>query len=213
MATPFTAYFMLEQTLGTRTTVGETPVRSMLHHWIEKAKTGDQAAFEKILILHERMVLATAQRLLPDAEDAKDAAQEVFLRLHRHLGRFRDDKDFIPWLYRMTVNICLDWKRRSRRSVPIDQIQEAADTSLDPEEALRAAQERALLIAALRRLPSRERLAIALRDLEGRSTAEVAGILGSSEGTVRSQISTGRAKIRRFVLERLGKRSGGGESD
>lgn len=188
-------------------------MRSMLRQWIEKAKTGDQAAFERILILHERMVLQTAQRLLLNVEDAKDAAQEVFLRLHRHLGRFHDDKDFIPWLYRMTVNICLDSKRRSKDNVSIEQTREVTDASLDPEQALRVAQERALLIAALCRLPGRERLAIVLRDLEGHSTAEVAGILGSSEGTVRSQISTGRAKIRKFVLEQLGKPPGGNKGD
>jgi RNA polymerase sigma-70 factor, ECF subfamily len=199
MAVPFTAHLMPEQTL--------------FREWIEKAKTGDQAAFERILILHERMVLRTTQRLLLNVEDAKDAAQEVFLRLHRHLGRFHDDKDFIPWLYRMTVNICLDWKRRSKDGISIEQILEAADASLDPEQALRLTQERALLVAALRRLPERERLAILLRDLEGHSTAKVAGILGSSEGTVRSQISTGRAKIRKFILEQLGKTPSGGKDD
>lgn len=102
-----------------------------------------------------------------------------------------------------TVNICLDSKRRSRRSIPIEQSREQTDGSLNPEQAMRAAQERSLVIDALRRLPERERLAIVLRDVEGRSTAEVAAALGSSETTVRSQISTGRAKIRKYVLERI----------
>jgi RNA polymerase sigma-70 factor (ECF subfamily) len=199
MAVPFTADFTLERTL--------------LRHWIEKAKSGDAAAFERIFVLHERMVLRTAQRLLMNIEDAKDAAQEVFLRLHRNLPRIREDKDLAPWLYRMTVNICLDAKRRSKPNVPIDQTREACDLSLDPEQALRRGQERALLTAALHLLGDRERAAIVLRDLEGCSTAAVAEILGSSEGTVRSQISTGRAKIRKFVLERLGRPLTGGKSD
>lgn len=190
MAISSTAPFLLEQTL--------------LRSWIHKARAGDQAAFERILAAHERIVLRTAQRLLANSEDAKDAAQEVFLRLHRKLGRFREEGEFVPWLYRMTVNICLDWKRRSKRAISIDQTLESADWSLNPEQALRAAQERALIVDALRRLPERERLAIVLRDLEGRSTGEVAGILGSAEATVRSQISTGRAKIRKYLFERIG---------
>lgn len=189
MAVPFTADFLLERTLHRRL--------------IEKAKRGDAAAFELIVLQHERMVLRTAQRLLLDGEAAKDAAQDVFLRLHRNLARFREDKELVPWLYRMTVNICLDERRRARPAVSIDQAPEPCDLALDPEQAVRAAEERALLTEALRQLPARERAAIVLRDLEGRSTAETADILGSSEGTVRSQISTGRVKIRNFVRQRL----------
>jgi|SRR5579875_341055 len=187
--------------------------QSLLRHWIEKAKAGDEEAFERILLAHERMVLRTAQRLLLDTEDAKDAAQEVFLKLHRKLGRFREDGDLGPWLYRMTVNVCLDSKRRGRAGMGIDETAEPRDTALGPEEALRAAQERQLLMTALRQLPERERAAIVLRDLEGCSTAEAADILGSSEGTVRSQISSARVKIKKFVAERLKRPGAGGEHD
>ncbi|HEX3681235.1 MAG TPA: sigma-70 family RNA polymerase sigma factor [Bryobacteraceae bacterium] len=193
----WTAAFMLEQ--------------SPLRHWIEQAKAGDASAFERIMVLHERMVLRTAQRLLMNAEDAKDAAQEVFLKLHKKLGRFREDKDLAPWLYRMTVNVCLDSKRRVRTGVPREQALEPRDGARGPEEAFRAAQERDLLQAALRQLSERERAAIVLRDLEGCSTAQAAAILGSSEGTVRSQISSARVKIRKFIAERLRRRGGGSD--
>jgi len=185
----WTGAFMLEQ--------------SLLRHWIEKARAGDAAAFERIMRLHERMVLRTAQRLLMNTEDAKDAAQEVFLKMHKNLGRFREDQYLAPWLYRMTVNVCLDSKRRAKACVPMEQAAEPRDSARGPEEALSATQERDLIKAALRQLPERERAAIVLRDLEGCSTAETAGILGSSEGTVRSQISTARVKIRKFVAAQL----------
>jgi RNA polymerase sigma-70 factor, ECF subfamily len=191
----WTGAFILEQTL--------------LRHWIERARAGDASAFERIMLLHERMVLRTAQRLLMNAEDAKDAAQEVFLKLHKNLGRFRDDEDLAPWLYRMTVNVCLDSKRRARAAVPMEQAAEPRDSARGPEEALHAIEERDLLQAALRQLPERERAAIVLRDLEGCSTAEAAAMLGSSEGTVRSQISTARVKIKKFIIGRLSRRGGG----
>lgn len=185
----------------------------MLRHYIQQAKGGDASAFERIILVHERMVLRTAQRLLLNAEDARDAAQEVFLKMHKNLGSFREEKALAPWLYRMTVNVCLDSKRRRRTGVPMEETAELRDSARDPEEALCAAEERELVKAALRQLPERERAAIVLRDVDGLSTAEAAAILGSSEGTVRSQISTARTKIRKFIAGRLSRPAMGGERD
>ncbi|MBV9760155.1 MAG: sigma-70 family RNA polymerase sigma factor [Acidobacteriaceae bacterium] len=183
--------------------------QNLLHHWIERARAGDSSAFERLMLLHEKMVLRTAQRLLLNTEDAKDAAQEVFLKLYKNLGRFRDDGDLAPWLYRMTVNVCFDSKRKVKAAIPIDCAPDSHDAAPDPEKTLRAAEQRRLVFSAIERLPERERAAVVLRDIEGCTTAEAAAILGSSEETVRSQISTARAKIRKFVAERLSKASGG----
>jgi RNA polymerase sigma-70 factor (ECF subfamily) len=171
------------------------------------AKAGDLASFEQIVALYERLVLRLAQRLLPNREMAQDAAQEVFLRLHGKLGKFREEKDLGPWLYRITVNICHDLRRRVKPNVPLDGAPILRDQTPDPEQAVLFAQQRQLIAAALEGLTERERDAIVLRDLEGLSTAEVARILGTMETTVRSQISTGRVKIKSFVMARLeGKR-------
>jgi RNA polymerase sigma-70 factor (ECF subfamily) len=177
--------------------------QSLLRQLVRDAKAGDIASFERIIILHERLVLRVAQRLLLNGEDAKDAAQEVFVRLHRSLGRFDEDKELGPWLYRMTVNICRDLRRRSKRTVPLEPEHDAIDGSSDPEATAAASQQYRMVLAALGTLTLREREAIVLRDLEGRSTGNVAGILGSSEATVRSQLSTGRVKIRSYIQARL----------
>jgi RNA polymerase sigma-70 factor (ECF subfamily) len=147
-----------------------------------------------------------ARRLLADPERARDAAQEVFLRLHGKLGKFQEEKDLAPWLYRMTVNLCHDLRRRSKPSVALDLAPALRDAVLDPEQAMELLQRQELIAAALEELSPREREAIVLRDLEGLSTADVARLLRPSEGTVRSQISTGRVKIKRFVMARLGRR-------
>ncbi len=180
---------------------------SLLHELIIEAKAGNIAAFERIVILHQSLVLRVAQRLLLNGEDAKDAAQEVFLRLHRSLGQFRHDADFAPWLYRMTVNICHDLRRRRRPEVALDGAMEVADVAPSAEEAVVFRQQQEMVLAALGSLTEREREVIVLRDLEGLSTAEVAKMTGSLETTVRSQISMGRVKIRNYVMARLGRRS------
>ncbi len=175
---------------------------SLLRQLIKNAKAGDDASFERLVILHERLVLRVAQRLLLNREDAKDAAQEVFIRLHRSLRRFDEEQDLGPWLYRVTVNICRDLWRRSKRDAPIEAARDSQDRSPDPESSAVTAQQYEMVLAALGQLTPHEREAIVLRDLEGRTTAEVAEILGSSETTVRSQLSTGRVKIRKYLAVR-----------
>jgi RNA polymerase sigma-70 factor (ECF subfamily) len=160
---------------------------------LRDAKAGDRAAFEQVVLRHERRVLLTALRLLGRWEDAQDAAQEVFVRLHRYLGRFDDALELAPWLYRMTVNVCRDIGRKRPAHTELDP--NAVDPAWGPERSARSAEERRILEAALRRLPEKERAALVLRDLEGLPTRDVARILRSSEATVRSQVSSARLKI------------------
>ena len=168
---------------------------------VKQAKAGDTAAFEEIMGLYERKVLLTALRLLNgNLEDAKDAAQHVFLRLHRSLGRIDESRRFANWLYRITVNVCRDLLRvRARRSMlSLEEAGEAAAAGR-ADDTLRRNEQMRLIHAALATLPERERAAIVLRDLEGLETKEAARILGCSEVTVRSHISNARIKIRKFV--------------
>jgi len=171
---------------------------------LRDAKAGDRAAFEQVILRHERRVLLTALHLLGRWEDAQDAAQEVFVRLHRYLDRFDHTLDLAPWLYRMTVNVCRDMARKRREHTELDP--NAADPAGGPERSARSAEQRRILRAVLRKLPEKERAALVLRDLEGLPAAEVARILNSSEATVRSQVSSARLKIlkltERFRRER-----------
>jgi RNA polymerase sigma-70 factor, ECF subfamily len=158
------------------------------------AKSGDAVAFEALLRMHEAMVARTALRLLGDRTDAQDAAQEVFLKLHRRLGQIDDTGNLPGWLYRVTVNICRDMLRKRPRTEPLpDTLATAEDAKAGREDQIR------LVERALRRLPEKERTALTLRDLEGLATRAVAEILGSSEATVRSQVSTARLKIRKIL--------------
>ena len=170
---------------------------------LARARRGEETAFEELMRMHERQVLATALRLLCRIEDAQDAAQEVFLRLYRKLRIFGSLSEIRPWLYRVTVNVCYDLaKKRSRLAAEIPAV--AAFVEGTQEEQINLDQRRELLAEALTYLPEKERAAIVLREIEGLDTAEVAEILGSTPVTVRSQVSTGRARLREIVtrLER-----------
>ncbi len=168
---------------------------------LRRAKDGDLAAFEQLLILHERLVFLTALRILGRPEDAQDATQEVFLRLHKHLGGFDEIRDFRPWLYRVTVNVCRDVHRKRQRTdaLSLDDLPEITAASPDPQAAAALEEQRRMVALALEHLPQKERAAIVLRDIEGLSTKEVARIIGSREGTVRVQIASARLKIKKLI--------------
>jgi RNA polymerase sigma-70 factor (ECF subfamily) len=172
---------------------------------IERARAGNTAAFEQIVIGYQRKVLATAWRMLGNEDDARDAAQEVFLRAFKYLASFKADQDFAGWLYRITVNVCRDaGRKRSQISFTSFEDEQAAgglaraasDENL--EAAVIRAEQRALIAEALNTLSKKERAALVLRDLEGLPTDEVARLLGTTEATVRSQVSAARAKIKQF---------------
>ena len=168
---------------------------------LRQAKSGDVAAFEALLRIFEVRVAQTALRLLGNRQDAQDAAQEVFLRLHRRIRQIDGAGNLSGWLYRVTVNASYDILRKRKSSVPIDEARHATATpTYDESDRER---QRQLVAEAMLALPEKERAAVTLRDIEGLSTREVAGILGSSEATVRSQISSARLKIRKVLRRRL----------
>jgi RNA polymerase sigma-70 factor (ECF subfamily) len=166
---------------------------------LEAAKSGDLAAFEMLMRQHERLVLVTALRLTGNMADAQDISQEVFLKLYRNLRKLDGAARVASWLYRVTVNACRDLQRRKRPETPVEFAGDLPAAGMDPQQAATVAERRRVLEMSLRMLPEKERAALVLRDLEGLSTGEVARVLGSSEATVRSQISKARVKVRAFV--------------
>ena len=153
------------------------------------------AFFDRLVRLHERMVLGVAYRLLGRMEDAQDAAQEVFLKLFQKHRQIEGDPK--PWLYRVTVNVCNDWYRK--RTAVAEPDEKAADPSADALQTITLEERKRLLRDGLLTLGERERAAIVLRDIEGLSTQQVARILGIEEVTVRSQISVARVKLAKYV--------------
>jgi len=177
---------------------------------VERATGGDSAAFEQIMIHSQKRVMAMSWRMLGNEADARDACQEVFLRVYKYLGNFKQDQDFFAWLYRITINVCRDnlkkrepERLRSFATDAAEEVLEIPSEQADAEKALIYAQRREVMSRAIAGLPFKERASIVLRDIEGFSTEEVARILQSSSSTVRSQISSARRKIREYCLRHL----------
>jgi RNA polymerase sigma-70 factor (ECF subfamily) len=187
---------------------GEKPreAGNELDQVIRNAQAGDPTAFDRLMIHYQRQVITTAWRMLGDEYDARDAAQEIFIRVYRHLKKYKREYDFSHWLYRITVNVCRDFARKRARRTYLTPALGSLDPGAieavagpgDTESAAILAEERSIIAQAIASLSEKERAAIVLRDLEGLPSYEVARILGTSPETVRSRIAAARTKIRLF---------------
>ena len=157
--------------------------------------SGREAAFEDLLRANEKRVLRTAWRLIGSLEDAKDASQEVFLKLHKHFEKI-DPATANAWIYRTTVNVCMDHHRRRRPEGDLEHHPPAPATQ---QAGLEEDERKRRLERAIARLAEKERAALVLREIEGLETAEVAAILGVSDATVRSQVASAKAKLREWL--------------
>ena len=176
--------------------------------WVAAAREGDQGAFEELVRLYEKRVLALTQRMCKNPEDAAEAAQEAFFAAWRGLENFRGDSSFSTWLYRLASNACVDLLRREGRRQAAASL-DAEDLTLDMPASLPSPQEEAerrelreQIEKGLQTLPPEYRAVLVLRELHQLHYEEIGQVLGVDVGTVKSRISRGRKKLRNFLLER-----------
>jgi RNA polymerase sigma factor (sigma-70 family) len=167
-----------------------------------RARQGDLAAFNELVVEYQSQVYNLCYRLLGQAQAAEDATQDAFVSAWRNIGSLRGET-FRPWILRIAANLCKDeLRRRSRRPASsLDTALEAGmpdppDTDLLPEESALNAELRARLQEALNMLPDEQRTAIVLCDVEGLDYNEIAAVMRTSLGTVKSRIARGRARVR-----------------
>jgi RNA polymerase sigma-70 factor (ECF subfamily) len=178
---------------------------------VASCRSGDAAAFARLVQLHEGMVVNLSARLLGDSEEARDVAQEVFLQVYRMLGRFEARSALKTWIYRIAVNQCHNrrrwWKRRRReRLVSLELLAPSDEARLaaagGPEQDYERSERARDVQRALQTLPFAHRTVLLLREVEGLSCEEVSGALGVPVGTVKSRLSRARETLRRELERR-----------
>lgn len=163
---------------------------------------GDRAAARMLVARHLPRVLAHARRMLGDAAEAEDVAQEAMLRLWRTAPDWRAGEAKVStWLYRVVANLCID-RLRLRRSVALDAAGEPADERPGAETGLMAADRTAALAAALAELPERQRQAVVLRHLEGLGNGEIATVMDIGVEAVESLVARGKRALLKALAPR-----------
>ena len=178
-------------------------------HILARARRGDLAAFEELVRQNEKRVYAVALRSSGSPEDAADITQEVFLRAWRSIEEFRGDSGFSTWLFRITMNLCVDFARHKHaqpQTQPLvgedDTERPIPDPAPTPEEHLENSELGRELAAALDEVSEEHRRIVLLRDVSGLSYTEIAEVLEISEGTVKSRLSRARIALRTILQKR-----------
>ncbi len=174
---------------------------------VDRARTGDMSAFEELVRRYRNDVFALAYHFVRNREEAWDISQEVFIKAHRALERFRGEASFKTWLMRITANQSKDFlKKRRLSTVALDDALRSGDAPSpgpDPGEALEARELGRAILQALDTLPLKHRTAFILREFEGLSYEEMAQVMECSLGTVMSRLHHARKKMQKSLL-RLG---------
>lgn len=166
---------------------------------VHRATVGDQEAFADLFEQYKNLVYKTAYLLLDSHDEAEDALQEIFVRVHRSLSRFDPRKGaFSTWLYRITFNYCLNERRKRRTlSAPLDQVHPALMGEFPGEHLA----EKQALEQAIQALSDRQKTVVILRYYGGFSYAEISEILDIPLGTVKSRLDLALKTLRKGLGE------------
>ena len=182
---------------------------------IEALRSGEEAAYETLILRYEQPVYSIVSRLVDCAADAPDVVQDVFIKIFKNIGGFRGDSQLKTWIYRIAVNESRNYRRWFGRHRRQERDMEPAaegqtclrdvlpDPAPSPFDFTLDGETRALIEEALAGLSPAYRAALVLREIEGLSYEEIGDILEISLGTVKSRILRGREALRRSVAERL----------
>ncbi len=179
---------------------------------VARCKEGDRDAFRSLVQKYERRIYGIVVGMIRDREEAWDLTQEVFVKVFRHLGSFEGNSSLYTWMYRITVNLCIDHiRKRKEASLEYDDarrhvgpagmdspVGRPADT---PPQRLLREELVGKVNLALERLSPKHKQIIILREVEGLAYQEIADVLGISIGTVMSRLFHARKNMQR-VLEK-----------
>jgi RNA polymerase sigma-70 factor (ECF subfamily) len=174
---------------------------------VDAARRGDREAFGQLVVRYERRLIRVILRFVQDVELARDLAQETFLRAYERLDQFDPSRRFGPWLFRIGVNLTLDYLRKRKRRGKWALFSETSrerspDPGVpDPRNRIDLSQE---VEAILEQVPEKYRTVLVLRDLENFSTSEIAAILNRKEATIRWRLAEARNRFKQLWLRRVG---------
>ncbi len=164
---------------------------------VERAKSGDDGAFEALYDKYSAKVYNLALRMSKNPDDALDLSQDIFIRVYKSLVFFKGQSSFSTWLYSIASNACVDFTRREskRKTDSIDDVAFELPDLRSPESEAEQKELRLSIANAIDALPYEQREVIVLREINGLSYAEIADALDIEVGTVKSRIARARERL------------------
>ncbi len=171
-----------------------------------KAIYGDKQAFAELVKRYEKAIFAFAHRMVGNREDARDIAQEAFLKAYRAIATFKANNRFSPWLYAIANNLCIDFlRRKGRTNVSLDEPlpgggERQVAGGIEPPQAYEQRETQLLVQQALDRLPAKYKYILILRHMQELTYEEIAQTLGVQVSAVKTQIFRARAALRKQLI-------------
>ena len=169
------------------------------HELVERSVNAEHAAFEEVYRRYAQRVFALLTRLIGPDREREDLLQDVFVRLHRALTRFRGDCSLLTLIYRITTCVAIDHMRRRRPIAFVDQLDEEIDPTLTPIEQATRREEIMNALSLLAQLKPKHRVAFVLREVMGLSHAEVAGIFDIHPAAARMRVATAKRALAKLA--------------
>jgi len=170
-----------------------------------KLDVGAPVTFEQVVETHGGFVYNLAFRIMGNAADAEDAAQDAFISVYRNFHRFRWDSSLTTWLYRITTNACLMRLRKDKRNRTLTQTgvedMQVADWTQGPENEALNSELKAKLNEGLGLLPPQLKVAVVLRDVQGLPNEAAAEVLGISVSSFKARLHRGRVLLRKYLAD------------
>jgi RNA polymerase sigma-70 factor (ECF subfamily) len=173
---------------------------------VESAQRGDKDAFAVLVQKYHRNIYNLAYRMTGNREDAMDVTQEVLFRAYRALASFQPDKPFLPWVYRITWNICADRGRKIGRTPQEDSLDENEDGAarvpssvLSPDVTYEHKELGEVLSLAIGKLSEGYRELIVMFHLDGLSIKEISDVTGMKETVIKNRLYRGRQMLRKIL--------------
>lgn len=169
---------------------------------VERAQSGDAAAFRELYAQHHRQVARQLNFLVPRA-DLEDVLQEVFIEVFRSIRRFERKSAFTTWLYRVTVHVAMKARRKRTRARLdlVEDLPEQADDGPSPHDVSLSAERQARVEALLQRLSPKKRAVLVLHDLQGVDAQRIAELVGANVLTVRTRLFYARREFEAWAKD------------
>ena len=172
---------------------------------IIKTQNGDSMALEELIYRYDKMVLRLAYKFTGDTDDAKDIYQEVFIRVYKGLSKFQFKSDFSTWLFRITSNVCISFKRKYNKPNHLSLNDEnnsdyvstiPEDNELSPENLAVNVEIGNRINKALSKLSSNQKMSFLLKHYEGYKIREIAEMMNCKEGTIKKYLFEAVRKLK-----------------
>jgi RNA polymerase sigma-70 factor (ECF subfamily) len=212
----------MRKMLETHKTEAFDPPAAAPSEWSEKeaiaaCKEGDHSAFQELVRKYESRIFNHCLRMVDDEQESADLTQEVLVKVYRNIRNYEQTYSFYTWVYRITVNCCIDFLRKKKRKyagvslslgkaenpAELGNEREIPDQTFCPEQLLSNAELRAVLNGAIAQLSEKLRTIIVLKEIEGLTYEEIGEILHCSRGTVKSRLFRARGRLRELLAPHM----------